>query len=258
MMRRRLWAMALAGLLALPAQADTVASLRAELSALGRVVSELAQEMSSGSAASTGSYDGSVLDRLERITSELANLTGRHEELEFRLRRVIDDASNRLGDLEFRLTELEGGDPTAVTQRPLGGGQSPTPAEPELAAGEQAAFDAARDMIETDPSAAANLLESFLDLYPGSPLSFQASMALAQLYRDSGEDARAARAYLNLYMAAPDAPSAAPALFALGETLARLDQMTEACIMFAELQTRFADTPEADRAAQARSTLACP
>ncbi len=245
---------------------DTVAELRSELNALSTSVAELARELSSGAAANQPGFDGALVDRVEQIRVELARLTGRTEELEFRIRRVIDEASNRLGDLEFRLTELEGGDPSTLTQRPLGADASPTPpspqsdsATPELAAGETAAFEQARALAEAgDADAAALALAEFLNLYPGSPMGTDASLLLGEMHRARGAEPDAARAYLTLYLSDPDGASAPRALMALGDSLGRLGQLEEACVMFDELRLRFAGSAEAAQAEEVRNSLSCP
>ncbi len=247
-------------------QADSVADIRAELNALSSVVADLARELSGGGAASQPGFDGSMIDRVEQIRTELARLTGRTEELEFRIRRVIDEASNRLGDLEFRLTELEGGDTSSLSTRPLGGesfAPQPSPGAetsgPQMAAGERAAFDSARALAENgDSAAAAEALEEFLSLFPGSPLGAEASMLLGEMHRARGAEPDAARAYLNLYLADPDGDTAPRALLALGDSLGRLGQREEACVMFDELRDRFGFTPEATEAESARVALECP
>lgn len=251
-----------------PAQADTVADIRSELNALSSVVADLARELSSGDGASQPGFDGSLIDRVDQIRNELARLTGRTEELEYRIRQVIDEASNRLGDLEFRLTELEGGDTSALSQRPLGGEapraqsapSSGTPTEgPELAAGENVAFEGAKSLAEGgDHDAAAQALQEFLDLYPGSPLGAEASLLLGDAHRARGAEPEAARAYLNLYLADPDGSSAPRALLALGDSLGRLGQRDEACVMFDELRNRFGTSPEAQEAEELRPALSCP
>ncbi|SUZ30575.1 Cell division coordinator CpoB [Roseibaca ekhonensis] len=244
--------------LAAPASADTVAELRAELTALTGAVADLARELSSGEGASQPGYDGSLLDRVDRMEAALADLTGRTEELEFRIRRAIDAASNRLGDLEFRLTELEGGSTDGLSPPALGQSM-PDLSQPQLAAGEQRAFDAAMALAaEGAPQEAATALAQFIETYPGSPLGPEASFKLAEVNRDLGREPDAARAYLNLYMAAPDGPDAPRALLALGESLGRLDQVAEACAMFDELRARFAGSPQAAQADDARARLACP
>ena len=246
-----------------PAQAETVADLRAELTALSSVVADLARELSSGSAAEQPGFDGALIDRVERTREELARLTGRTEELEFRIRRTIDEASNRLGDLEFRMTELEGGDTTDLaTPRPLDRGETTADGDsdaPELAASERTAFDSARDLAENgDYDAAAEALQQFLEFYPGSPLGADASMLLGDMHRARGSEPDAARAYLNLYLADSDGADAPRALLALGESLGRLEQREEACVMFDELLDRFASSPQATEASDARARLECP
>jgi len=248
-----------------PVQADTVAEIRSELSALSSVVADLARELSSGGGSSAAQIDGSLIDRVEQIRAELARLTGRTEELEYRIGRVIDDASNRIGDLEFRLTELEGGDVSALSQRPLGGErprsqEAPAPSGgPELAAGESVAFEGAKSLAEAgDHDAAAQALQEFLDLYPGSPMGAEASLLLGAAHRARGAEPEAARAFLNLYLADPDGASAPRALLALGDSLGRLGQNEEACVMFDELRSRFAASDEAAAAADQRAALSCP
>ncbi len=256
--------LALTAALMAPARADSVADLRQELNNLSAAVAELARELSSGEAASEPGFDGNLIDRVERIREELARLTARTEELEFRIRRAIDEASNRLGDLEFRLTELEGGDPSEMAPaRPLADVAAPpsdpeTGETPQLAASERIAYDEARALAEDgDYDAAADALKAFLDAYPGSPLGGDASMLLGETQRARGAEPDAARAYLNLYLAAPDGADAPRALLALGDSLGRLEQVSEACVMFDELLERFADSPEAQEATEARARLDC-
>lgn len=262
-MRYAVRAIVLALFFAAPASADTVAELRAELGALTGAVADLARELSSGDAASAPGYDGTLLDRVARMEGSLANLTGRTEELEFRIRRAIDAASNRLGDLEFRLTELEGGSTEGLSAPDLGQPSQdpvmPASPQPQLAAGEQQAFDTAILLADSDqPDAAATALAQFIETYPGSPLGAEASFKLAEVSRVLGREPDAARAYLNLYMAAPDGPDAPRALLALGESLGRLEQVSEACAMFDELRARFSATEQAAQAEDARARLACP
>jgi TolA-binding protein len=64
-----------------------------------------------------------ALARLDQLEAELRRLTNRTEVLTNDLNRIVAEASNRVGDLEFRLTELEGGDVSLLgPPEPLGGG----------------------------------------------------------------------------------------------------------------------------------------
>jgi TolA-binding protein len=242
------------------AQDDQLAQLRAEIGALSSLVAGLAGQLSGGGGAAPIALDGTALDQIERLRLELATLTGRTEALEFQIRRVVDDASNRIGDMEFRLTELEGGDTTALQQRPLGGGVIAAPTEmPETAAGERAAFEDAKTRMQSgDAADGMAALEAFLLTYPGSPFGAEASALLAQAQTAAGQDSDSARTWLNLYLSGPDGPSAPLALLELGEALGRLQQVAEACVMFDELLTRFPTAMQVDGAVAAKARLSCP
>jgi len=245
------------------AQDDTLAQLRAEIGALSGLVAGLAGQLSSGVAVPQMALDGSALDQIDRLRAELAALTGRTEALEFQIRQVVDDASNRIGDMEFRLTELEGGDTSALPPvRPLGGGGvigNAGGAAPELAAGEQAAYDAALATLDGgDIAGGMAALDAFLQTYPGSPLSADAGQRLARAQSTAGAEGDAARTWLNLYLAAPDGAQAPLALLELGESLGRLQQVAEACVMFDELLARFPASPQVEGALAAKARLTCP
>lgn len=250
------------------AQTDSLAQLRAELGVVSGLVAELAGQLASGEGAGTRSLSGDALDQIERLRNDLTVLTARTEALEFQIRRVIDEASNRIGDMEFRLTELEGGDVSALgAPRPLGGATAPAlPAPdgapsveaPQLAAGEQAAFDAAIAMLDNgDAAGGIAALDMFLQTYPGTPLGLDASTRLARAQSSNGMEADAARTWLNLYLADPDGTPAPLALLELGESLGRLQQVSEACVMFDELLTRFPFSEQAAPAQAAKARLGC-
>ena len=124
------------------------------------------------------------------IEAEIQRLTAHTEELENRIELVVADGTMRIGDLEFRLVELEGGDLAALEhQTTLGGDPSvedavvdgPTPAAdgPELALGEKEDFDRALEAYEAEDYAqAVSLFEAFNTNYPSGPLS-----GAAHLYR---------------------------------------------------------------------------
>ena len=58
-----------------------------------------------------------ALTRLDQLQEELERLTNRVDVLSNDVSRIVEDATNRVGDIEFRLTELEGGD-TACSASP--------------------------------------------------------------------------------------------------------------------------------------------
>ena len=102
---------------------QTLADVRQELTVLNVEIQKLKRELSTTGAASGGTTGGSLLDNVEGVESELQRLTGKIEQLEFRIGRVVADGTNRIGDLEFRLVELEGGDTSAIGETSTLGGE---------------------------------------------------------------------------------------------------------------------------------------
>ena len=256
-------------------QSETLADIRQELSVLYVELQKLKRELSTTGGAGQLSVGGSVLDRVAAIETELQRLTAKTENLEFRIDRVVSDGTNRVGDLEFRICELEpscditkiepgdtlggvapetGGTAPAATPDPAGA-DAPADTEPgvELAVGEQADFDAAMAAFEEgDHAAAAEQLALFQRNYPGSPLSARAGLKRGEALEAAGEQTQAARAYLDTFSEAPQGPQAAEALYLLGRALGRLGQTSEACVTLSEVGTRF---PGADVTAEAQREL---
>ena len=262
---------------AAPAQdSQTLADIRQEMSVLFVEVQRLRRELSTTGAPGVTIPGGSVLDRVGLMESELQRLTRKTEELEFRINAIVSDGTTRLGDLEFRLCELEPGcDIGKLGQTTtLGGGTAPattgqiasplqpaptqTAPETELAVSERADFErAAAALAAGDFRSAADLFAAFNQTYPGGPLSAEADVnrgkALAQL-----DDVRgAARAYLSAFTTDQTGPQAPEALFLLGEALGRLGQTQEACTTLQEVGLRFPQSPSVASAQEARARLGC-
>lgn len=256
------------------ARAETLADLRAETEALGAEIARLRTELVRGDGAEDRRIEGDTLERIDRIEAALSRLTAQTEELEFRIRRIVSDATNRLGDIEFRLVELEGGDVTELGRTPPLGGldlslpdgivaaPSPEPAPgndgPLMAADERRAFEAAAAFLQDErPDEAAEALAAFIDAYPGGPMTAEAQLLLGAAHSARGAYGDAARAYLNLFTADPHGPRAPAALLALGEALSDLGETSEACVMFDELSIRFPDSEEAARGRDFFARLNC-
>ena len=94
---------------------------------------------------------------------------------------MIEDGTSRIGDLEFRLVELEGGDVSGLSETTtLGGNADVTEPEiietkpVELAVGEEADFDTAQKALEEKRyEDAAEMFNRFGKTYPTSPLAAQ-------------------------------------------------------------------------------------
>ena len=260
--------------------AQTLADVRQELTVLNVEVQKLRRELSTTGGASVAVTGGSVLERVNAMESELQRLTSKTEELENRINRVVTDGTNRIGDLEFRLVELEGGDVGSLGQTStLGGGEMPAtmapatpvpaPADPlantstptntaELAVGEKTDFERAKAALaDGDFRSAADQFATFNQTYPGGPLGPEADLRRGDALDGLGDTREAARAYLASFSADPAGPVAAEALYQLGSSLGALGQTQEACVTLGEVASRFPTSPFVAQAQSERSVLAC-
>lgn len=258
-------------LLPLPAlaqdRAQTLADIRAELTALNAEFVALKQELVSTGAAQSGAAGGSALQRMDAIEAAIMQLTSKTETLELRLNKVVADGTNRIGDLEFRVVELEGGDLGALGQTPTLGGETaaviapvapPADAGAQMAVGEQADFDRAREVLgQGDFRTAADLFATFTQTYTGGPLTYEAHLLRGDALTALGETSNAARAYLESFSGSPDGPRAPEALLKLGQALGQLGQTPEACVTLAEVGVRFPGTIDATNAQVAMQGLGC-
>lgn len=249
------------------AQDQSLADIRQEMTVLYVEIQKLRRELSTTGGANTALVSGSPLERIDLIEQELQRLTSKTEQLEFRINRVVVDGTNRIGDLEFRLVELEGGDVGALGETTTLGGvdlplDTPVVSEPtntaEMAVGEQVDFDIAKTSLDSgDFETAANSFATFTDTYSGGPLAgaahFHRGEALAQL----GRTTDAARAFLQSYSLAPDASTAPDALYHLGISLGALGQINEACVTLGQVEVRYPGTVAVQSAIAAIETLGC-
>jgi TolA-binding protein len=222
------------------------------------------------------------LVRLDALEAELRRITAQLEESEFRRRRAEADFEARLQDLEFRIIELEGGDPTEALRRgeasaPPPVAAAPAPAAPAAPAPqpgagqdlgappqalgtlrsegggtalptvgpeEQAAFNAAaRDLELLGPTAGRESFDRFFQGHPGSALGGEAWRQLGAAYARDGRYQEAARAFLAGVRDHGDSAATPENLLGLGDALTDLGQMSQACGAYADLQRRFPQLP---------------
>jgi len=266
--------LALSPLRAAAQDQQTLADIRQELTVLFVEVQRLKRELSTTGSPSAAIGGGSVLDRVKAIEAQLTRLTARTEQLENRVDRVVRDGTNRIGDLEFRLVELEGGDvsqlgetttlgggdlPQSATVVPPGGGTTaPGSAAGELAVGEAQDFKAANDAFAAgDYETAVTLLQDFNRNYPGSPVAAEASLKRGLALNQLGDTREAARAFLEGYSVDPTGPLASQSVLALGTALGQLGSTREACLTLGEIPVRYAGTPEVALAQAEMARLGC-
>ncbi len=247
---------------------QTLADIRQDLTVLFVEVQNLRRELSTTSGPSVNLSGTNIPGRVDQLEAELARLTAQTEELQNRVDRIVTDGTNRIGDLEFRLVELEGGDISQLGETTtLGGGEMPQVAalpdteitpEVQLAVGEQADFDRAMTALnEADYQTAVDLFAAFTTTYPGGPLTGEAHFQRGQALTELNLTSRAARAYLESFSGTPDGPRAPDALLNLGISLEDLGQVQEACITLSEVTTRFPASDASIEAQAARADLGC-
>lgn len=254
------------------ADVQTLADIRQDLTVLFVETQKLKRELSTTGTSAVALGGGSAMDRATSIEGELTRLTRKIEQLDFRIETVVKDAETRISDLEFRLVELEGGDLSKIGQlAPLGGATTPrqTPvAGPasgtdaaggtQLAASEQADFDAAAAALSSGDSAlAAETYATFLENYPGSPLETKAFIGLGTALEQGGDTREAARAYLEAYNRNDQSPDAPDALYLLGRALGKLGKVAEACVTLGEVGARHAGAAAAGLAQSEMAALSC-
>ncbi len=292
---RPLPALCLAAVLALPglAQAQTVADIRAEVDVLNGQVQQLRDELvRQGAAGGLPVAPATALERLDQLEAELRQLTNRVDVLTNDIDRIVKDATNRVGDIEFRLTELEGGDASAVAATPApelgggvtmprprprteggaggggaagavaagaaGGGFGGTTGDTQLAVTEQSDFDAAIAAADADRlDEAVSKFDSFLATYPGSPLSSRAQLRRSEVLAEQGKWQAAARGYLDTFSGDPQGPTGPEALFGLGRSLARIGKTSEACLTLDEVVTRYPGAPVTAQVPSEKASLGC-
>lgn len=250
---------------------QTLADIRQELTVLHVEIQRLKREFSTTGAPSQNLSGSSVLERVDAIEAELQRLTRQTEQLNQRVQNIVTDGTNRIGDLEFRLVELEGGDLSALGETSTLGGEdqgtvaiASTPIQPadaaqgELAVGEQADFEtASQALADGDYQTAADLFTQFDLSYPGSPLAPQANLRRGQALEGMGDTREAARAFLASFTGDSEGPLAPEALFELGAALGRLGQTDQACITLGEVGVRFPASAPATSATQEMASLGC-
>lgn len=254
-------------------RAQTLADIRTELGMLNGQIQELRGELAStGSTDANATTTGPALLRLDAIEQELRRLTGQVEQLGFRVDQIVKDGTNRVGDLEFRLCELEEGCDVMQAGRvpDLGGAApatdvatattAPTSSDTgaELAVSERADFDAAFQAYQAgNYPAAADAFLAFTQAFPGGPLTGDALYWRGEALAASEDWKSAARSFLDSYSGTPTGEFAPAALHRLGVSLGKLDKSAEACQTLQEVGNRFPGSQAATDAAADSASMGC-
>lgn len=249
---------------------ETLADIRQELEVVHVMVQTLRRELATTKSPGLLNARGSFQERIDTIESALQRLTARTEELENRVERIVADGTNRIGDLEFRLVELEGGDISALGETTTLGGtgsstaavdiakSAPAQTTPELAVSEKDDFNRALAAYESeDFPQAVRLFATFNNSYPSGPLAGAAHLYRGLSLDAQGEVGEAARAYLEAYSVSPEGPEAPLALLQLGLSLNALGKSSQACVTLNEIAVLFPDDAMVVRAEDAQREIGC-
>jgi tol-pal system protein YbgF len=258
---------------ALAQDAQTLADIRQELTILHVEMQKLRRELSTTGTSNLTLGGATVLERVGAIETQLRRLTAKTEQMDHRIDLIVTDGTNRIGDLEFRLVELEGGDIGALGETTtLGGAVSPAvtanttaPVTDEtvdsgeqMAIGEEADFQqASKALADGAYRKAADLFTEFESAYPGSPLAAEANLNRGRALDGVGDTREAARAYLASFTLDATGPVAPDSLFELGAALGRLGQTDQACVTLGEVGARFPGAQAANDAQQEMTLLGC-
>ncbi len=224
---------------------------------------------------------GDFQQRLEQVNGEISRITGELEQLEFRVRQHEQQSKQKLEDLEYRIIELEGGDPSILFQeekpaQPQQQGSLTEPAQPSggtlgtlttnsagqtvaasAASAEQAAFDAGVLAAQAGRQGdAKSLLEGFVRQYPNSPLAGEAYHWLGESYLAGGDYQAAASRFLDAATLYPANAKAPDSLVRLGMTLSLMGQNQVACSTLREVRQCYPGASNAVQQADAEARRA--
>ena len=239
----------------LRAQDQTLADVRQELEFVFGEILRLRRELSTtGNAGLPVASEVPALQRIDALEQEVRRLTGDVERQQFQIDQIVKDGTNRIGDLEFRLCELESGCDIAALDRtaPLGGMVVPKSGQPgrqtrtapvdsaDATMSEQSSFNQAFSAFEAgDYANAAEMFESFASAFAGGPLSGEAYFWRGEALAAANNWSDAALSFLESFSGSPAGVKAPDALFRLGVSLAQLGQVEEACLMLSEVSVRY-------------------
>ncbi|SMO88805.1 tetratricopeptide repeat protein [Paracoccus laeviglucosivorans] len=263
---------------ALPVAAQdgqSLADIRNELNQLSSDLQTLrSQLVASGPAGFAAAGGDSAIDRMNSMEARLAQLTGQTEQLQNRIDRIVKDGTTRIGDIEFRLCEMEEGcDLGSLTTPTLGeqnGASSPMPSSDQrgdltkspatgaATAAEKADFDRAREVLgQGDFRRAADLFAAVAETHAGGPLTAEALFLRGAALDSAGDLSAAGIAWLESFAANPNGPQAPDALLGLSRAMSAKGGPAQGCFYLQEILARFPDSPQAVEAEKRVTDAQC-
>lgn len=255
---------------------QSLADIRAELNQLSADLQGLrAQLVAAGPAGYAQAGGDSAIDRMNAMESRLAQLTGQTEQLQNRIDRVVKDGTSRIGDIEFRLCEMEEGCDLGSLTTPTLGEQSgassvlpgsnqqgalakPTPSAGAATAAEKADFDRAQEVLgQGDFRRAADLFAAVAETHAGGPLTAEALFLRGAALDSAGDLPGAGIAWLESFAANPNGAQAPDALLGLSRAMSAKGGPAEGCFYLQEILARFPDAQQAVEAEKRMIAAQC-
>jgi tol-pal system protein YbgF len=214
-----------------------------------------------GSPASAPLVD--LTERIGELERQLRTLTGQVEADQFKLRQLEEAQAKLRGDVEFRLNALESGAaPAAATGEPAvkpgktepAAKPAPTEKTPPKAATADAAWKAAyAEALSKDWPGTVTAMTAFIADWPKSTRVPQAQYWLGRANAEQGQNAEAARAYLEVYKTAPKSDRAPDSLIGLAGAMNALKKPKDACRVLGELTSVYGEKLTPAQQAEAKT-----
>jgi tol-pal system protein YbgF len=251
--------------------------LERDLSIMQRQVGRPGAPAPGAAAGGEGASSAALVQmeaRLSALESSFRDLTGRIEEIAFRLGQFDKRMDKQSGDVDFRLKTLEEarggaagqtppaqpGRPQAAEAKPQGEQGTviiPTPPPAQAGGPKVAAVQPGRAVSlpsgspeeqfryafeflnKNDYPQAEKTLRAFTESHPAHPLSGNAYFWLGQISFVGKDYAKSAIDFASSYQKFPDGPKAPDSLIKLGISLANLGKRDDACAAYKQFGTQY-------------------
>jgi len=216
------------------------------------------------SGGGTTELTASLVDRVQQLEEEVRRLRGRTDEAGFALQRATEEQKKALGDLDFRVQELEnkGGGSRPSAPQPQGQLQAPAAQRPAQAAPrtpEAALREGNAALARRDYAAAEAAAREVIAARGQNPRAYDARFLLAEALFGKRDYQQAALTYDDTYRRSRNGSKAQDSLLGLANSFIAINEKRSACDTLNQLRSEF-PTPRADlrnRIAQARQRAGC-
>lgn len=248
---------------------NQILELRQELDALrSRGGAPAPQAPRGGPAPVAGSPElmGGLLDRVGRLEEEVRRLRGQLDESDNRNRQLQQTVEKLQGDMDYRMTQLEGGNRPAAPApapngraAPQGGTLTPPPAPAAAARTPERALAEGQQALARQDYAAAEAAAREVLAHRGHARTVDAQMLLADSLAGRRNWGAAAVAYDDAFKRARTGARAPEAMVGLANSFVGLNSRREACETLDDLRSNFPNLRgvHAERAAQLRGRAGC-